>query len=226
MTASTMVSAPAPARRVVLAGASGLVGGWLLQGLLQDPAVVEVHALCRRPLAQQHPKLTVHPVDFAALPPLPPVDEAYLALGTTIKVAGSRAAFRAVDFDASLAVARAARLAGADRAGVVSAMGASATSRLFYNRVKGELEAALRALEFSGLVLARPSLLLGNRLALGQPVRAGERAGALLGRLCGPLLPANYRPIDARRVAAALLAEVPRADGCLVLPSGRMQRGR
>lgn len=218
-------SAPAATRRVVLAGASGLVGGWLLHGLLQDPAVAAVHALCRRPLALQHPKLTVQQVDFAALPPLPPVDEVYLALGTTIRQAGSPAAFRAVDFDASLAVARAARLAGACRAGVVSAMGASVTSRFFYNRVKGELEAALRALEFPGLLLARPSLLLGDRQALGQPARAGERAGALLGRLLGPLLPANVRPIDARRVAAALLAGVPQADGCRVLVSGRMQRG-
>src|SRR5581483_6669242 len=78
-----------------------------------------------------------------ALPPLPPVDEVYLALGTTIKVAGSQAAFRAVDYDANLAVARAALAAGARRCGLVSAMGADAKSKVFYNRVKGELEEAL-----------------------------------------------------------------------------------
>lgn len=79
-------------RTVILAGATGLVGREILQGLLADPGVCTVHTLGRRPPATQHPKLTAHIVDFAALPPLPAADELYLALGTTIKVAGSQAA--------------------------------------------------------------------------------------------------------------------------------------
>ncbi|HZI14004.1 MAG TPA: oxidoreductase, partial [Myxococcus sp.] len=113
MDSTTPRSNGAPPRAVALAGATGLVGRALLEGLLADEAVTAVHALGRRKLDTAHPKLTSHVVDFTALPPLPPVDEVYLALGTTIKVAGSQAAFRAVDFDANLAVARAARAAGA-----------------------------------------------------------------------------------------------------------------
>src|SRR5690606_17391283 len=137
-------------------------GQAVLQGLLADDSVAAVHALGRRKLGFEHPKLISHAVDFAALPPLPPLDEAYLALGTTIKVAGSQEAFRAVDYEANLAVARAARAAGARRLGLVSAMGADARSSIFYNRVKGELEDALTALGFSTLVIARPSFLAGD----------------------------------------------------------------
>ncbi|MDB5859210.1 MAG: Semialdehyde dehydrogenase - binding protein [Ramlibacter sp.] len=186
-----------------------------------------VHALGRRPLGLQHPKLRFHQVAFddpAALAALPPLDEAYLALGTTIKVAGSQEAFRAVDFNASHAVAKAARAAGAKRLGLVSAMGADARSRIFYNRVKGELEEAVGALGFEGLVIARPSFLAGDREALGQPVRGGEKLALRVSRWLRPLIPGNYRSIAAADVAAALLRHVPRAGGRLVLPSSAMQR--
>jgi uncharacterized protein YbjT (DUF2867 family) len=208
---------------VALAGATGLVGRAILEGLLADESVAAVHALGRRAPAVTHPKLNSHVVDFAALPPLPPLDEVYLALGTTIKAAGSRAAFRAVDFDANLSVARAALAAGARRAGLVSAMGADANSRIFYNRVKGEVEQALSQLQFDGLVIARPSLLVGDRESLGQPRRPAERVVTVVSRLLGPLVPANYRPVSAARVARALLARVPAARGRIVLLSGELQ---
>jgi uncharacterized protein YbjT (DUF2867 family) len=212
----------AATRTVVLAGATGLVGREILKGLLADDSVTAVHALGRRALSPQ-PKLISNVVDFTALPPLPPIDEAYLALGTTIKVAGSQAAFRAVDFDANLAVARAAKAAGARRIGLVSAMGADAHSRIFYSRVKGELEEALAALNFESLVIARPSMLVGDREALGQPVRSGERIAMYVGAVFGLLIPANYRPIAASKVARALLTRVPTARGREVLLSGAMQ---
>lgn len=211
-------------RAVLLAGASGLVGRELLQDLLRDDRVTAVHALVRRQLAQQHPKLRQHVVDFSALTALPAIDEAYVALGTTIKVAGSQEAFRAVDFDAVLAVARAAKAAGATRLGVVSAMGADANSRVFYSRVKGEMEQALAAVGFATLVIARPSLLVGDRHAVGQPVRRGEELGLQVSRWIGFAIPANYRPIEARRVARALLDAVPGATGNRVLLSGQMQQ--
>lgn len=212
-----------PARTALVAGATGLVGREILQGLLADDTVAAVHALARRPLALRHPKLAVHVVDFAALPALPAVDEAYLALGTTIKVAGSQPAFRAVDFDANLAVARSARAAGATRLGVVSAMGADARSRIFYSRVKGELEEAVTGLGFAGIVIARPSMLVGDRKALGQPERGGEKIAERVGRWIGPVLPLNLRPIRAADVARALLRAVPQAKAKQVLLSGSMQ---
>lgn len=213
-----------PKRTVALAGATGLVGRSILDGLLADTSVQSVHVLGRHKPRVAHARLTCHVVDFAALPPLPPVDEVYLALGTTIKVAGSQGAFRAVDFDANLAVARSALAAGARRCGLVSAMGANARSRVFYNRVKGELEEALAQLPFEGLVIARPSLLIGDRAALGQPERPLERISMVLGKILGPILPANYRPIPATQVARTLLARTPTAKGKVVVLSGEMQR--
>jgi len=210
-------------RVALLAGASGLVGRALATRLCSDPGVARVHALVRRPLDFDAPKLQAHVVAFDRLPALPAVDEAYLALGTTIAVAGSRAAFRAVDFDANLAVARAALAAGARRIGLVSAMGADAGSRVFYSRTKGELEGALASLPLDALVIARPSLLLGDRERLGQPRRRGERLAAGFDRWLRPLLPARLRGIAAADVAAALATAVPCASGCLVLDSARMQ---
>jgi uncharacterized protein YbjT (DUF2867 family) len=202
------------------------VGREILSALLADESVAAVHSLVRRPVAQSHPKLTSHTVDFASLAALPPVDEVHIALGTTIKVAGSQAAFRAVDFDAVVAVARQARAAGAKKAGIVSAMGADASSGIFYNRVKGEMESALRAAGFETLVFARPSLLVGDRASLGQPPRAGEKFFEAAMRLARPLIPANYRSVRAADVARALLAEVSSSTGTKVLLSGDLQPRR
>lgn len=211
-------------RTVALAGATGLVGRSILQGLLADPSVRSVHVLARRKPRVADARITCHIVDFAAVPHLPPVDEVYLALGTTIKVAGSQAAFRAVDFDANFAVARAALTAGARRCGLVSAMGANAKSSVFYNRVKGELEHALTLLPFEGLVIARPSLLIGNRQSLGQPERPLEKVSAVFMKILGPFIPANYQAIAATQVARTLLARTPSAEGRVVMLSGEMQR--
>ncbi|MDB5897445.1 MAG: hypothetical protein JWP41_1047 [Ramlibacter sp.] len=200
------------------------MGRAILRGLLADDTVAAVHALARRDLGLTHPKLTAHSVAFTALPTLPRLDEVYLALGTTIKVAGSQSAFRAVDFDANLAVAKAARAAGATRLGLVSAMGADPRSRIFYNRIKGELEAALQELGFDTLVIARPSFLAGDREALGQPLRGGEKLALRVSEMLRGLIPSNYRSIASDDVARALLREVPRVRGREVLLSGAMQR--
>jgi uncharacterized protein YbjT (DUF2867 family) len=211
-------------RTVIIAGATGLVGREILQGLLADPTVAAVHSLGRRKPAAQHSKLTAHVVDFAALPALPPADEVYLALGTTIKVAGSQEAFRAIDHDANLAVATAALAAGVKKVGLVSAMGADASSKVFYSRVKGELEDALATMPFEGMVIARPSMLVGDREVLGQPIRQGEVLASALGKAVGFLIPVNYKPINASAVAKALLLTVPSARGRTVLLSGSMRR--
>jgi uncharacterized protein YbjT (DUF2867 family) len=214
-----------PAQRTaILAGASGLVGREILRGLLADDTVAAVHTLGRRDLDARHPKLTQHRVDLAQVPPLPPADECYIALGTTIKVAGSQQAFRAVDHDAVVNVAKAARAAGAGKLGVVSAMGADARSSVFYSRVKGEMEEALAGLGFGTLVIARPSMLAGDRAALGQPVRGGEELALKVTRKLGWLIPANYRSIAAASVARALLAAVPSSTGKRVMPSGELRK--
>ena len=217
---------PPPPRAVLLAGATGLVGRALLPLLLKHPSVTRVHVLLRRaaPGVEAHPKLELHSIDFGHLPPLPKVDDAYIALGTTIKVAGSQAAFRQVDFDYVLNTAEAARAAGARHLAVVSALGADPNSRVFYNRVKGEMEEALTGLGFASVTIAHPSLLVGDRAALGQPERAGEVWALRLLRPVMGLVPRSVRPIEARDVAAALLAATLAARaGVHHLPSSRMQ---
>jgi len=179
----------------------------------------------RRALAQRHPKLHSHVVDFAALPRLPKVDDVFIALGTTIKVAGSQQAFRAIDFDAVVAVASAARSSGATHLGVVSAMGASARSAVFYNRVKGEMEQAVSALGYDSVVIARPSMLAGDRESLDQPIRSGERIGLAVMALFRPVTPANLRAIAAADVATGLIRAVKAADpGTRILLSGQLQQ--
>ena len=216
-----------PPRVALLAGATGLIGRALLPLLLASDRCGAVHVLLRRatPGLPAHPKLTLYTVDFAHLPdPFPTADDAYIALGTTIKAAGSEAAFRQVDFDLVVNTARAARAAGATRLAVVSALGADVKSRVFYNRVKGEMQAAVAALGYESVVLAQPSLLLGDRAALGQPTRAGEVwASRLLAPVVG-LIPKSVRPIDASTVAKAILtANLSGKPGVHILGSGAMQ---
>ena len=218
---------PSPVQSLLLAGASGLIGTELVRQGLALNGLDHLHALVRRvpAAAASDPRLHWHRVDLAQPGALPAADAAACALGTTIKVAGSQAAFRAVDFDAVLAFARAARAAGVQRFAVVSALGADAGSAVFYNRVKGEMEAALQAVGFASLTIARPSLLAGNRAALGQPVRLGERLGLALTAPLGGLVPAAWRPIHADVVARALLRALAAGrPGVQVMESARLQQ--
>lgn len=171
-----------------------------------------------------HPKLVTHlSSDFATFH-APAVDDVFIALGTTIKVAGSQQAFRAVDFDAVVALATSARTAGAKRVGIVSAMGANAKSAVFYSRVKGEMEDAVSQLGYDSTVFARPSVLAGDREALDQPNRRGEKIALVATALLKPLVPRNYRVIAAADVATALVSAVKAGKpGRQVLLSGDMQ---
>lgn len=218
---------PATSRTALLAGATGLVGHALLPLLLAGKHYRRVHVLLRRaaPHIKTSRKLQIHQVDFMRLPAaFPSVDDVFITLGTTIKVAGSEAAFRQVDFDVVVNTAQAARAAGATRLAVVSALGADAKSRVFYNCVKGEMEEAIAKLGYRSIVIAQPSLLLGDRSALGQPRRSSEMWAT---RLLGPMswmVPKGIRPIHARAVASALLAAILAAKpGIHVLKSGAMQ---
>ncbi len=226
-----MTASPAsPTPAVLLAGATGLVGRALLTELTGAPNAAPVQALVRRVpddaarFAGVGDRLHWLVVDYAALPALPPARSAYCALGTTIRAAGSQAAFRAVDHDAVLAFARAARAAGARRLAVVSALGADAASAVFYNRVKGEVEDALRGLGFERLVIARPSLLVGDRRALGQPPRSGERLAIAVTAPLAGLIPKAWRPIGAPVVAKAMRVALAQPGPAVeVLESGQLQ---
>ena len=215
----------ATAPRALLVGATGLVGRSLLPLLLEGDAYARVTVLARSARASTSPRLDWHAVDFDRLPSLfPAVDDVYVALGTTIAAAGSQAAFRHVDHDIVVGVARAARAAGAQRLGVVSALGADPRSRVFYNRVKGEMEEAVSGLGYHAVVIAQPSLLVGDRAALGQPVRLGEVVAARLLAPVTRLVPRAIRPIAAASVARALVHAVQSAaPGVRRLTSAQMQ---
>jgi uncharacterized protein YbjT (DUF2867 family) len=211
-------------RTALVAGASGLVGGHLLEALLETPLYQQVYSLGRRALPRQHPRLVQQIVDFGRLSetPLPAAGDAFCCLGTTLKKAGSQEAFRAVDHDAVLNFAKAARKAGVRRFAVVTAMGANSRSRFFYNRVKGEVEEALQALGFEALIIARPSLLLGER-AESRPT---EKVATVVAQVLRPLLrPLASRPIEGRTVARALVALARQPPpGVQTLPSGALQQ--
>jgi uncharacterized protein YbjT (DUF2867 family) len=217
--------APA-AESLLLAGSTGLVGRSVLAQALAQARIAHVHALARRvaPAELHHDRLEWLAVDFARLPALPQARWAVCALGTTLKAAGSQAAFRAVDVHAVTAFARAAQAAGVTHFGLVSAMGADPRSAVFYNRTKGEAEAAVRALGFARLVVARPSLLVGDRAAIEQPVRLGERMGLMLSTPLARWIPLRWRPIPAGTVARALLNAVMQDGEALqVLESAELQ---
>ncbi|UZE17290.1 oxidoreductase [Pseudomonas sp. B21-054] len=184
-------------QHVLLAGATGLTGEHLLDRLLNEPTITRVLAPTRRPLAE-HPHLE-NPVGEPAevLPRLSgQVDIAFCCLGTTLKQAGSEQAFRAVDLDLVVAFAQRARELGARHLIAISALGADPKSSIFYNRVKGEMEAALKAQDWPQLTLCRPSLLLGDRV---EPRLAEQLAGPL-----SRLIPGKYHGIEACQLARAM----------------------
>jgi uncharacterized protein YbjT (DUF2867 family) len=190
----------------LLLGATGLVGSHLLPLLIANGRWARVVTLGRRPMAPAGAGHAHHVLDFAHLaerPDLFACDDVFCCLGTTMKQAGSKEAFRRVDRDYPFQAAQLARGQGATQFLLVSAVGADPRSRIFYNRVKGEVEAALRSVGFESLSIFRPSLLTGER--------AEERRGEVLGEavlnavrplLVGPLR--RLRPTPARAVAAAM----------------------
>ena len=211
-------------RVALVAGATGLVGQAILKILLADQRYSTVHVVGRRAPGMQHPKLVIHISVSLTNWSCPAVDDVFITLGTTIKVAGSKAAFRAIDGDAVLAIASSAKAAGATRLAVVSAMGANAQSSVFYNQIKGEMEAAVGQLGFETLVIARPSLLAGDREALRQPERLGEKLSLVAFKWFDPLIPADYRAISASNVAGAMVHALQTSgNGQHVLLSGAMQ---
>jgi uncharacterized protein YbjT (DUF2867 family) len=209
-------------RNALVAGATGLVGSKLVDILLADPAYGDVHVLVRHSLGRAHSRLYEHLVDFARLSTFdwPAADDVYCCLGTTIRVAGSQSAFRKVDYDYPLAIARGAQKRGAQQFLFVSAMGADAHSSVFYSRVKGELEIAAVALGFRATIAFRPSLLAGQRAEY----RFGERLALAVLRPARWLVPRKYRPVADVAVARAMAGFAKRGlAGFHIVPSNEIQ---
>jgi uncharacterized protein YbjT (DUF2867 family) len=190
--------------KLLLVGATGLVGRHTLALALADPRVGSVVVLARRQLPA-HPKLTTYIVDFDHLDEHAPwwrADAVICTLGTTMRAAGSQSAFYQVDHDYPLAVARLARAHGTPTYVLNSAAGADAASRFFYNRVKGELERDLAGQSFPSLTMVRPGVIGGKR----EQFRLAERLLVAALALAGPLLPRRWRINPAQHIARALLA--------------------
>jgi uncharacterized protein YbjT (DUF2867 family) len=195
----------------LIVGASGLVGGCLLREVSAG-GYTSALALVRRPLATPTPGIDECLVDFDQLDSFrQPTTDVFCALGTTIRKAGSQAAFRRVDFDYPLRLARRAIQLGAQQFLLVSSVGASPHSSNFYLRVKGELEVELAQCGFPSLHVFRPGVLLGPR----PEQRSGEAFGKLLSVLLQPLLAGplqRYRAMPADRLARAMVAAARRRE--------------
>jgi uncharacterized protein YbjT (DUF2867 family) len=216
-----------PPSTALLLGATGLVGGHVLDLLLADPAYRRVTVLTRRPLARMDSKLDQRTADFDRLRDHEisfAVDDVYCCLGTTIAQAGSEDAFRRVDHDYVVEAARLASEHGGRRFLLVSAAGANAKSRIFYNRVKGEAEDAVLALPLEGGAILRPSLLLGERTEHRAGESMAQRIMPAMGWMfVGPLR--RYRAIEASTVARAMVRLAKqRTHGVRVLESDEIQR--
>ena len=190
-------------RTALIAGASGLVGSHLLGVLLEDDAWDKVISVGRRTLDRSHPKLEQLIAPFPQIGDVPAADDVFSCLGTTIKVAGSQDAFRAVDHDAVVALATAGHRVGAGQFLHVTALGAAADSRIFYNRVKGETERDVAASGIPTTIAFRPSMIDGARPDANRP---GESIGLVAMRAVGPLL-GRYRPNRASDIALAMVRE-------------------
>jgi uncharacterized protein YbjT (DUF2867 family) len=203
------------ARTALVAGASGLVGSQVLRRVLEDPGYDRVTVLGRRELPLAHAKLTQRLVDFdhlAQLADFPRVHDVFCCLGTTMKQAGSADAFRKVDLTYVVELGRVAARHRASQFLVITALGADAGSRVFYSRVKGEAEAAVRRLSFDGVYIFRPLLLLGARTERRRGEGLAARFSPLVSwALVGPL--ARYRPIRATALARAMVRVARDAAG-------------
>lgn len=205
----------------MIAGSSGLTGGFLLKMLLEAPEYREVIAYVRKPTRIQHPKLREVVMDWEKLDAPVPADDVFCCLGTTIKKAGSQEAFRRVDYEYPLHLAELQLQGGSQQFLLVSAIGADASSSIFYSRVKGELEDALQKLGYKSLHIFQPSFIAGPR----QEKRVGERIGLAIFSFISPLFIGplkKYAPIPAEHIARAMYRSAQKnIVGCTIYDSAK-----
>ena len=193
------------AKVALLAGTTGLIGSQFLEILLTDDHYSSVIAISRRPLGKSHPKLTnivCELGEFTTALAQVKANDVFCCLGTTMRLAKTKEAFRAVDYDAPWALARVAKQNGATNYLIVSALGSNKNSSIFYNKVKGEVEEAIDQIGFKSFHILQPSLLTGPR----KEQRTGEGAAQTFYKIFGFLIPKKYAAIESIKVARALLA--------------------
>ena len=209
-------------KTALIAGASGLTGSYLLKFLLESKTYSTVKVLVRKQLDIEHPSLQQIVYDYENPDStVIKADHVYCCLGTTMKKAGSKEAFKKVDYEYPLQIAQAAHQNGADKFALVSAMGANTKSVFFYNKVKGQLEEALKEVPYEALYIFHPSMILGPR----KEFRLGEELGKILMKGLRFFLPTNMKPIHASQVAACMPDYMNKEErGIHIIPSGKMQK--
>jgi len=192
--------------KLLLVGATGLVGHHVLALALTDPRISKVVVLTRTATSaiEAHPKLEIIETDFDDLPPSATwwnVDSVICTLGTTMRKAKTKTQFKRVDYDYPLAVATIARQQGASSFVLNSSMGANLTSRIFYNQVKGDIEAAITKLNYPSLTIVRPGLIDGKR----NEKRLGEQIMINFLKVFAGLLPKSMQANPARNIAIQMI---------------------
>ena len=208
-------------KTALVAGPSGLIGGQLLSLLLENSRYAKIIAISRKPLELTHPKLENVVLDFAYIKQHSQAlrcDDIFCCLGTTIKK--TKEAFRKLDFDYPVELARIGKEQGAEKYLLVSALGANKNSSLFYNQVKGEVEDAISKIEIPALHIFRPSLLVGPRAEQ----RGGEEAAKWVYNIFGFAIPAKYMAIESIKVARAMIfLSQEKVKGVLIHESKELQ---
>jgi uncharacterized protein YbjT (DUF2867 family) len=199
-------------KTAIIAGATGLVGGHLLEQVLEDPYFDKVIIFVRRSTGIDHPKLTEHIVNFdmpGEWKEKVKGDILFSAMGTTLKQAGSKEAQRRVDYTYQYEMARMAADNGVKDYVLVSTPGASPGSMVFYTRIRGELDRDVKKLSFDRIILLKPSVLDGKR----EEKRRGEEIGIKLGNILKGIPGLKkYRPIHGKIVARAMIGAVKKEE--------------
>ena len=210
-------------KTALVAGSSGLIGNQLLSLLLEDSRYTKIIAISRNPLELTHPKLENIVLDFEQLKQHSHAlkcDDIFCCLGTTIKKVKTKEAFRKVDFQYPLELARIGKEQGAENYLLVSALGANKNSSLFYNQVKGEVEGAIAKIGIPTLHIFRPSLLVGPR----SEQRSGEQAAKWVYKIFGFLIPTKYMAIESIKVARAMISVAQeKRNGVIIHESKELQ---
>ncbi|MEM9673443.1 MAG: oxidoreductase [Bacteroidota bacterium] len=213
-------------RHALVAGATGLIGSELLQQLIHGRYYQSISILSRREVDTSSKRLETIITDYDKLSEkdIPQgVDDVFCCLGTTMKKAGSKEAFRQVDYDYSLKIAEIAKKKGASQYLLVSAMGADTSSSIFYNQVKGDIEQAIAQLKFPAFHIFRPSVLMGKR----NETRVGEKVAQVLMTGISPVMIGGlrkYRPISGKDVASAMLRIAKKElEGRYIFESDKIQ---
>jgi uncharacterized protein YbjT (DUF2867 family) len=214
-------------KTALVLGASGLVGNELVKVLIQQDKYEKIHLLVRKPIEVKHSNCEQHVLDFDQLhnySELFHVTDVFCCLGTTIKKAKTKAAFRKVDYEYPFEAAKLASISGVEKFLIITAMGSNSKSMIFYNQVKGQVEESLAKLNLPSVHIFRPSLLLGKRAEFRFGEKMAEKSSALLNAvMVGPLRP--YKAIEARNVATAMAAVAGTSKmGVNIYPSQEIER--